>query len=407
MKNRVSLIQSLVAISVLVLLILVFVFRIRHEMEDFSVNFEAGKRLRVAETLYRTEDEHFQFKYLPASAILYAPLTLFPLPTAKAIWYGLILLCSGLMIFISYRLLCQSQYQARSYDLPPGRKLYIWLTPFLVLLKYFFREWELGQINTVVTVVLLLMIISLSKSEASSRSPLDSSASSKTFRWDVMAGIFWGMSVALKPYAALFLLYLIIKQKWKAVLSGVATLGVALLLPTYYYGFRGNWEVHKEWISSLSKSTPLLLSSQDNISLVALFQKWLGAHPLALWLAGIAIAVLAVIIFIMIILGLRQEQATFLEGTALLLCIPLVSPLGWDYTLIMGLPLLMIVVYHYPRYARPLRILLAVNLALIFFTFYDAMGMRLYKQYMAWSVPTLSFFLILGYGLYVRLRAYC
>ncbi len=369
---------------VLLILVLVFVFRIRHDMEDFSVNFEAGKRLRVAETLYRVEDEHYQFKYLPASAILYAPLTLFSFPVAKTIWYVLILACSGLMIFLSFRHLPQTKH----------RTFYVWLIPFLVLLKYFFREWDLGQINTVVSVVLLLMILSLIKGANTSRS-------------EYWAGILWGIAVALKPYAAIFLLYLILKQKWKALFSGLVTLGIALLLPTFYYGFRGNWEVHKEWIATLSKSTPTLLTTQDNISLIALFQKWMGDQSSAFWLAGIAIAGLALLIFGMILLGWKRDHATFLEGAALLLCIPLVSPLGWDYTLIMSLPLLMLVIDNFARYSRFWQIILVFNLLITAITFYDLVGAQAYKLFMSWSVTTLSFLLILGYGAYLRVHKVC
>ncbi len=350
------------------------------------MNFEAGKRLRVAETLYREADEHYQFKYLPASALLYTPLTLLPLPAAKAVWYGLILTCSALLIFLSFRLMPHPEKQRR----------YVWLIPPLILLKYFFREWDLGQINTVVTVTLLFMITQLAEA-ARKESP----------RSEILAGVLWGVSVALKPYAVLFLPYLVLKQKWKSVFSGILTLGTAVLLPSLYYGFQGNLLVHKEWWATLSKSTPALLSSQDNISLFAFFIKWMGDTPFALWLAGLAIACLALLVLWMIVLGWQLPQATFLEGAALLLCIPLVSPLGWDYTLIMGLPILMLVLAHFSYFSRFWRIVLGLNLMVVSISFYDVLGSRIYAAFMSWPVTTVIFLMILGSGFYLRIRRVC
>ncbi len=374
------------AAAVLLLIFLAFLFKIRHNMRDFAVNFEAGQRLRLAETLYRESDEHYQFKYLPVSALLYAPLTILPLPAAKAVWYGLILIFSALLIYLSHRWM----------PYPPEERHYLWLLSPLILLKYFFREWDLGQINTIVTVTLLCMIAQLS--EASHK---------KSPRHEVLAGVLWGVGVALKPYAMLFLPYLILKQKWKAVLSGILSLGAAILLPSLYYGFQGNWLVHKEWFFSLSKSTPNLLGTQDNISVFGFFNKWLGDNPHALWLTGAAIACLALLVFWMIVWGWRRPQTTFLEGATLLLCIPLVSPLGWDYTLIMGLPLLMLVLAHFTRFSRIWRIVLVLNLMVVFITFYDAFGSQAYSAFMSWSVTTMNFLLILGSGFYLRLRHVC
>ena len=59
-------------------------------MADFEVNYKAGGRLLAGETLYRTADEHWQFKYSPFSALVYLPLSLLPLPAAKAIWFFLV-----------------------------------------------------------------------------------------------------------------------------------------------------------------------------------------------------------------------------------------------------------------------------------------------------------------------------
>jgi hypothetical protein len=56
-------------------------------MPDFAVYWTAANRARQAEPLYRAEDGHYQFKYLPAFPILTIPLGAVPLETAKVIWF--------------------------------------------------------------------------------------------------------------------------------------------------------------------------------------------------------------------------------------------------------------------------------------------------------------------------------
>ena len=66
---------------------LLFAAKISHKMPDFAVYWTAASRARAAEPLYRADDGHYQFKYLPAFAILTTPLARVPLQTAKALWF--------------------------------------------------------------------------------------------------------------------------------------------------------------------------------------------------------------------------------------------------------------------------------------------------------------------------------
>ena len=50
-----------------------FTTKIRTEMADFGVYRTAGARAFSAEPLYRSDDGHYQFKYLPAFALAMAP----------------------------------------------------------------------------------------------------------------------------------------------------------------------------------------------------------------------------------------------------------------------------------------------------------------------------------------------
>src|SRR5690349_13937981 len=72
-----------------VLAILIYQKKIRHEMVDFSVYRQAATRSLSGEPLYRAEDEHYQFKYLPAFALAMTPFALVDAETAKMVWFAL------------------------------------------------------------------------------------------------------------------------------------------------------------------------------------------------------------------------------------------------------------------------------------------------------------------------------
>jgi len=359
---------------------LIFFLKIKDEMNDFEVNYIAGKRLRWAETLYRFDDGHYMFKYLPSSAFLYLPLSYLPLDMAKAIWYYIILISFVLILYISYLLLSNGEKPKQLLIFPP-----------LILVKFFLRELALGQINALMTVVLLLMIWNLQQDTRKNMSTRQ-----------ISAGFLWGLAIAMKPYAVIFLPYLAIKQKWKALLSGFVFLGGAILSPAIFYGLQGNFIVLKEWYSTLSRTTPELLTTADNISIIALFTKWLGNNDQSLILSAVVITLLAILVLILILKGKSMPHALILECALLLLLVPLVSPLGWDYTLLMSTLAVLIIIQKYRSYSYFWRTVLIINFALIFFLTYDLLGRELYTTIMLWSVTTINFLILIGYLAFLR-----
>ncbi len=374
------------AVVVLLLLLCIgfFAFRIRREMVDFQVNDKAGARLMWGESLYRAEDGHYQFKYPPFAAMIYVPLAALPLQAAKAVWFAIILAASAGALYLSFRL---------SRD---RRKTASWLAwvPLLVLGRYFLRELQLGQINALITFLLLVMTSLLVTAEE------------KVAPWgEREAGLLWGFSTALKPYALIFLPYFLLKRKWRTLAWGLAALAAAFILPAAFYGFRGNLAVNAEWVRSLSESTPHLLASQDNVSLMALIIKWTGRPELGwpLWAGGLA--VLALLMVFLVRRGRRLENPVALECGTLLLLIPLISPLGWDYTFLSAVLAVAIISRYFADYAIGGRIVLGAVFLLIPLSLYDLMGRPLYARFMSLSVITVCFITLLFYALFLRTRS--
>jgi alpha-1,2-mannosyltransferase len=309
------------------------------------------------------------FKYFPSSALLYVPFSFLPLPVAKALWYGLTVFCSFALFVVSKRL-AWGREQAPWYLLA--------ISP-VVLAKFFVVEIKLGQINALVTLVLLFMV---------------------SARSEARAGALWGLATAMKPYGLIFLPYYVVRARYAALATGLAVLVGAFLVPSVFYGLERNLEVHREWYRTLSDSTPRELGSADNVSLAAFLTKWSLPPELAAWLVlGLGIGMLVILRW-----GKGLPRAAVLEVATLLTLIPLVSPLGWDYQFLTSALALTLLAQHWNDLPRAFRWLLGANLSLIAFSIYDLMGRAAYQKFMGWSLLTVSFLLVVAYLGYVRYR---
>jgi hypothetical protein len=350
--------------------VLAFVLVIKDEMRDFEVNYTAGTRLRAGESLYQTSDGHYMFKYFPSSALLYVPLSLLPMPAAKTLWYALTLLSSVALFVLSKRL---------AWEERPGPWYLLAIPPF-ALAKFFVVEIKLGQINALVTLVLLFTLRQ---------------------RTDARAGALWGLATAMKPYGLILLPYYVVLRRVRALAAGLAVLAGAFLLPAVFYGLEGNLELHREWYRTLSASTPRELASADNVSLAAFITKWDLAPAV-----GFGV-VLALALLMLAILRWRKglPRPQLLELAILLVMIPLVSPLGWDYQFLTSVLGVTVLARHWTDFPVWARALLAANLTVIGLSVYDLIGRAAYGRFMAWSVLTLSFVVVVSYLAFLRYRA--
>jgi hypothetical protein len=149
-------------------------------------------------------------------------------------------------------------------------------------------------------------------------------------------------------------------------------------------------------VSTLSQSTPTLLTSHDNISIIAFWMKWTGNPVLSWIISGTMTATLAALVLAMIWKGRDVAAPVALECGLLLMLIPLVSPLAWDYTLLMSVLAVTILVYHFFHYSGLWRALLVANFCMISLSIYDLMGRNLYESFMDWSVLTVNFLILVG-----------
>ncbi len=368
---------AVVAAVILLLAAALFAPKVSRKMPDLEVYWKAAVRARAAEPLYRVEDQHYQFKYLPAFAVLAAPAGTLRLATAKTAWYGVSIVLAAILLGLSPSLLPQRR-----------RPTWILITAAAVAMaKFLAHEVVLGQVNILLAVLVVAAALAMRRSR------------------DTAAGILIAFAIIVKPYAAIFLPWLLARRRWASVASaGVAIAGL-LALPALVYGWTGNVALHRAWWRTVTASTAPNLANADNVSIAGMFAKWLGpgGAATALTIAGSA----AVLGFAGLIV-LRRRRVAFpegLEAAVLLTAIPLLSPQGWDYVFLVSTPAVMFLVNYGDRLPRFLRLASGAALAVIAFSLFDLMGRAAYGVFMSWSIITLCYFVILAALGTLRMRA--
>lgn len=362
------------------ILLAAYPLSIKKDMSDFGVCYKAGQRILAGETLYRASDGHLQYKYAPAAADLYALFSFMPWEIAKILWYLLSLLILAGVAALSYKVIPRPKKKAA---------VLVGLT-ILIMSKYFGRELQLGQVN--------ILIVFL----------LTAAASLFLAKKDLWAGVIWGVSLFLKPYALVFLPYFALKRRWKALAGGAATVLVGFLIPVMNYGFQGNTIVLKEWFSSLSQSTPRLLAVGDNASLFAVVLKATRGQLTLGAMAALALGAGLIGLALLIMMFRKKTNDTgereVCELAYLMVLIPLFSPLGWNYNYIYGFLAVMILLNALRRFSWGLRAVAVANFVLIGGTLREILGKDLFRFYTRNSFIAWSFLLVLALLVLLQLK---
>jgi len=364
----------------LAVLALGYIVSIRKDATDFGVCYKAGQRIRAGEMLYRASDGHLQYKYAPVAACFYAVFSFFPWEAAKVLWYLLSLAALAVTGWLAYRLIPE----------PKKRAGLAFGLAFLIMLKYLGRELQLGQVN----ILIILMLTAMSVLFAA--------------RKDFWAGVVWGVSLIFKPYALVFLPYFALKKRGKVLLGGLAAVGAGLLLPAVVYGFRGNWAILKAWKSSLSQSTPVLLTVGDNSSLFACVLKVFQGQwsPGAIAVVSLSVSAIGLGFLYMMFkkkaVDSRTSEVT--ELAFLFVLIPLFSPLGWYYNYLYGFMAVAIMLYRLGEFPAGLQWTAIVNFLIIGGTLREVLGKTLFRFYTHLSLATLNFLVVLALLFLLQVR---
>jgi Glycosyltransferase family 87 len=370
-------IRLLVACALVAAALAAYPLRVSRNMRDSEVPWTAARRAAGAEALYRAEDGHYQFKYLPAFAVLTIPLGFVPLPAAKVLWFFSAVAVLYVLIVLSIRLLPE---QRKRTGVLVGIAI-------LVMGKFYARELDLGQVNLPFTVAAIGAFLAMKA------------------RREILAAALLVLTIAIKPYGVLLLPVLLARRQKATIVATAIGVWLLLLLPVPLYGLAGTVGLHQSWWQTVTETTAPNLLTPDNVSLASMYAKWLGMGGLSMKLAtasSFALLGWVVIVFF------RRQSVSFpegLEGSLLLLLIPLLSPQGWDYVLLMATPAVIYLVNYLdelPGLWRPLTVVAGLTIGL---SIWDLMGRAAYSAFMAVAVLSVCALVLVAALGTLRVRA--
>jgi hypothetical protein len=375
MRVRAALLLAAVTLALAVL----FVGKISRKMPDLEVYWTAASRASHAEALYRPEDGHYQFKYLPAFAVLTIPLAAVSLDIAKAIWFVTSVALLGLLLALSLRLL-------------PDRRRRVWVLialTALVMLKFYGHELVLGQMNALFAVIVVVAILAARDGR------------------ETALGALVALAIVVKPYAVIFLPWLAARRQRASIIAVLAGGVIVALLPAVVYGLQSDIQLHRDWWLTVTTSTAPNLMNADNVSIAAMWTKWIGMGRPAAILAAATSAIALGSAAITFARRTSVPSPDPLEGAMLLTLIPLLSPQGWDYVFLVSTPAIMLLVNYDDMLPRIVRGLSWIALAVIALSVYDIMGRTAYSVFMSLSAITVCYFVVVAalYALRVRRAA--
>jgi hypothetical protein len=346
----------------------------RSELVDFEVVRTAAARLTQAEPLYRPADGHYQFKYLPTIAATMVPFAWLPHVVAEALWFGALVIMAWALVRLSIGAL-------------PNRRLSLALLAWLAVLlnaKALLKELAFGQFNLPLALLLIAALMAAQRGRGLS------------------AGALIGAAVFVKPYALVMVPWVVWTHGWRTLVPMTVVLSVGLAIPALFYGWDGNIDLLQDWFRTVSETTGPNLMVRENVSFLSLWTKWIGPGTTASWMALVSSAAALAVGTVIVWRRQAVDEPHFLEASFLFVLIPLLSPQGWDYVLLLALPAYVCVVDRWGETPPLWRAVAIVGFALTSFAVYDLMRRTLYFLVMDHGGGTLGAVLI-ALGL-LRLR---
>lgn len=338
----------------------------RSGLVDFPVPRLAAERFLAHEPLYVPEDGHYQYKYFPAFALLMVPFTWLPEQTTEVIWFTLTVAMSWLFLRLSVVALPDRRRAATTL---------FWLA-LLLTTKFLVKELGFGNFNLPLALLIVGAVIAAQRGSM------------------MTAGALAAAAVFVKPYALVLVPWIGLRLGWRALLVFGLVLAGGLALPAAFYGWQGNVALLKSWYGVVTETTAPNLMRAENISFASMWAKWIEPGPAATALA-LATTIAAVAVGLVLMWRSRNvREPYYLEVGYFLVLVPLISPQGWDYVLLIATPAYVLLLDRWRDLSPAWRAVALVGVILTSFTVFDIFRRTLYTFLMHWAAPTVGAILI-------------
>jgi hypothetical protein len=320
---------------------------------DFAVFYRAGSRILAGEPLYR--HEKYPFKYAPAVAFLFAPLSVFPETVARGIWLAMSVAAATRFLQLSARLTRSSL---------PGSHLVV----LVLSLPFIQHLLSMGQSDAI---LLLLMLQSVLWAD---RSALGS------------AGL-WALACLFKPPYLVFAALAACLKQWRRIAGLALGLAVGMSLTALRYGIRMNVAQIVAWRDLLRETTASFYCEPDIQSVFGIAcTYWADPSSGRRFLAGV-FALAAVVLFFYVFATVVTWKRDSDRGRILAIALSFhltafLSPLGWRGNLFSTAPLIYLLLATYgSRALWPRRLAILGLLAMsIAWLNYDVLGGDLFRR---------------------------
>src|SRR5262249_7638723 len=139
-------------------------------------------------------------------------------------------------------------------------------------------------------------------------------------------------------HAAILLPWLIVRGDRRALVTAAIGMVVVFALPVVRYGIETTVQLHKDWLRSGITSTGSNLANTDKTSCAGMYDRAFGLRSTATAVTAATIVLAVAVVAWMCAKGRHLESPVGLEGAVLLVLMPLISPQGWDYVLLLATP---------------------------------------------------------------------
>jgi hypothetical protein len=383
-----------VAIGLSVLFGLLNVINALNKGGDAAVFFEGGRRLLHAKPLYEESSAAAGFIGPPFQAMLFAPFAwvadLHPI-AGKLLWHfvNIATLVAGVWLTAGAWWSIRDRLR-----LQPQPWFPLLLAPLFAVLLPLQTNFEHQNMNTLLLALLAAATWQLTIGSA------------------VWAGLLVGIATAMKAFPALILIYLGVRQQWRALTAASTTAVFLSALPVFVYGIDGYWQLIADFLRLGRSGWPV---RGNNQSLVAAIDRYVTGFtadgvrsaadaPLAFTIFIAAAVLLSVFLLVVLVRTRFTVAAVPIEIAAVTILAILLSPIAWDHYWTLLLPAFLIfyeagsprLLGPMGRYAFWIAAVLTTGLAPI------TVGARAFNEARAWSVDTAAALIVYGSLLTMR-----